>query len=189
MSTPTTPTRRQEFDDQLFELELWPTSKALEWQHTLVQLGLEPAAMLVDDTPEDASLDQAKYATLARTIATKLERHRIDKLMQDLLSHVWLIGSHEGKETRQRVCEKGAFDVIFRGRLMLVHRIAWWVLEENFADFIVAARSFVAVLRELWQTVSRITRDASSSASAAADSIDATATDPSSASTPAAETT
>lgn len=188
MSTPQAPTRRKEFDDQVFELELWPTSKALEWQHTLVQLGLEPAAMLVDDTPEDASLDQAKYATLARTIAGKLERHRIDKLMQDLLSHVWLVGEHDGKETRQRVSEKGAFDSIFRGRLMLVHRIAWWVLEENFADFIVAARSFVAVLRELWQTVSRITRDGSSNENGAAEPIDVEA-GPSSGSTPAEPTT
>lgn len=183
-----TPTRRMEIEDEVFELEIWPTSKALEWQHKLIQIGLEPAAMLMDETPEGATLDQGQYATLARTIATKLDAHGVDKLMHGLLSHVWLIGSLDGKETRQRVTDKGAWDRIFAGRLMLVHRLAWWVLEENFADFIGAARSFVGVLRDLWQNVLLVKRASEPSASAAAP-IEATAADAPSSPSPPTTTT
>lgn len=158
--------------DELYELELWPTSKALEWQHRLLQLGLEPAAMLMDEGDPN---EMGKFGMVARTLTSKLETNKLDALLTGLLGSVYLVGDHEGKPTVQRVTDKGLWEHHFRGRLMLVHRLAWWVLEENFADFIGAARSFVEALQKLWQSVSRAKPDDAQSGSVAA-VVDVTAT-------------
>lgn len=156
---------RREIDGTTYELELWETDTALAWQHKLVQLGLEPIGQLLSDAPPDAPVDQAPYAVLARTLARKLEERPIAELIKGLLQHVYVIVDVQGKEGRQRLSDKAVWGEHFKGKLLTAHKIAWWVLEENLADFIVAGRSFVVVLQQLWQHVSKLTPAGASSES------------------------
>lgn len=163
----TTPLRR-EIDGTLYELELWDTDTALGWQQQLMQLGLEPVGQLLSDAPPDCPIDEAPYAVLARTLAKKLEDRPVPQLLKSLLCSVSIVVDVQGKEAKQRLTDKGTWEKHFRGRLMTAHKLAWWVLEENLADFIVAARSFVEVLRSLWQNVSKLMPGVASSESEAA---------------------
>lgn len=173
---------RREIDGTTYQLELWDTDTALQWQHRILQLGLEPIAMLLTDAADATSVEEMPYVVLARTIAKKLDAAQVDKLIKGLLANVSIVGEHAGKEMLTRITDKATWSVHFRGRLMTAHRLAWWVLEENLADFIGAARSFVGVLQQLWQHVSKLMPADASNENGAAPQVDTTATDHSSAS-------
>lgn len=163
----TTPLRR-EIDGQLYELELWDTDTALEWQQRLLQLGLDSVGQMLSDIPEGATLDEQRLAVVARTLTRKLQDQPVPQLLKGLLSHAWIITSVQGKEARQKLTDPGTWKMAFAGKLLTAHKLAWWVLEVNLADFIDAARSYVADLQLLWRSVSRLMPGAGSSESAAA---------------------
>lgn len=171
------PNPRRTIGEHEYELELWPTSQALEWEHLLMQLGLEPAAMMMSESEPGAPIDESQFVALARSLAAKLEKHRIDKLMKDLMSGVSIVGTFEGKPMRKAVADKATWDNHFRGRLKDLHELAWWVLAENFSDFIGAARSYVEALRETLQKLSLVTQSVGSTGSAAVP-VETTASDP-----------
>ncbi len=163
----TTPLRR-EIDGTLYELELWDTDTALDWQQRLMQLGLDSVGQMLSDTPEGATIDDSRLATVARTLTRKLQDQPVPQLLKGMLSHVWIITSVQGKEARQRLTDPGTWKTAFAGKLLTAHKLAWWVLEVNLKDFIDAARSYVADLQQLWQSVSKLMPGAGSNESDAA---------------------
>lgn len=139
---------------RLYELELWPTNEALQWQETLVKLGLEPMGLALSEDMETDSAEGAPRVVLARTLASKLDALGLAKTLRALCSNVYFVGEVNGQRARQRLRDEALWNSHFRGRTMDVYRIVGWVLRENLRDFINAGRSFGGALQTIWLSVS-----------------------------------
>jgi hypothetical protein len=161
---------RREIGGTTYEVQLWPTSVALEWQERLAFLGLEPLAMLLAERQIPwTNVENDDMVVIARTLLQRLRDEGLQ--LAPLLKKVIEGAAFEVKNSPEGpvLLELKAYETRFRGRTKDVYRLALFVLEANLADFIDAVRSS-AVVRRLSLLL------ASSDASAGGE----TATDPSS---------
>lgn len=136
-------------DGQRYRLELWMTSDAFSWQARLAEVGLESAAMALSSTDRSwATLREADFPAIARTILEKVEAAVLPTFMQQLLAGVY-IELDAGKGVTWKKLAEAGYETRFRGRTLTLYKLAGWVIAENFKDFMTAARWIAAALRAL----------------------------------------
>lgn len=131
---------------ETYVLELFATSKALEWQQRLANFGLEPLAMMLSERelPWSSAFD-ADLVVLSKTIIAKVNAEGLALFLTQLLSGVYLLRQAEHGIVAEPLAKD--FEHRFRGRSLDVYRLAGWVLQENFRDFIVGVRWIGEALR------------------------------------------
>jgi hypothetical protein len=130
----------------MYEVQLWPTSKALEWQERLAFLGLEPLAMLLAERQMPwSSVENDDMVVVARTL---LERLRSENLpLASTLKSILDGAVFELRGDTPVEITKQGYETRFAGKTKDVYALALFVLEANLADFIDAVRSSAVVRR------------------------------------------
>jgi len=151
-------------DGQQYKLELWITSEAFAWQARLAEVGLESVAMALSDSKRAwATLREADMPAIARTILEKVDAADLPKFIEKLLAGVYIV-LDGGKGTVEKKLADAGYETRYRGKTMTLYKLAGWVIAENFADFMIAARWIAAALRALYTSASTPAPDASEAA-------------------------
>mgnify|MGYP007077391209 CR=1 FL=1 len=130
-----------------YRVQLWPTTKAMEWIDRLTKLLGQPFVIMLASGGTIGLADRADEEPFAVAFAQAL-RQLGDAKISDLIKSVirgsvWRIDS-DGKESEVLPLKgEGTFDVYYRGRISEVFGIFMFVIEEHLGDFISGLRSSV----------------------------------------------